>query len=37
MENIVEDKKLKWHSLELIDFKNLWNNAKKIKRGLNEF
>ena len=33
MENIVEDKKLKWHSLGLIDFKNLWNNAKKIKRG----
>ena len=29
MENIVEDKKLKWHSLGLIDFKNLWNNAKK--------
>ena len=29
MENIVEDKKLKWHSLRLIDFKNLWNNAKK--------
>ena len=29
MENIVEDKKLKWHSLKLIDFKNLWNNAKK--------
>ena len=29
MENIVEDKKLKWHSLKLIDFKNLWNKAKK--------
>ena len=29
MENIVEDKKLKWHNLKLIDFKNLWNNAKK--------
>ena len=29
MENIVEDKKLKWHSLRLIDFKNLWNKAKK--------
>ena len=29
MDNIVDDKKLKWHSLKLIDFKNLWNNAKK--------
>ena len=29
MENIVEDKKLKWHNLKMIDFKKLWNNSKK--------
>jgi hypothetical protein len=28
MENIVEDKKLKWHNLKKIDFKNLWNISK---------
>ena len=28
MENIVEDKKLKWHNLRKIDFKNLWNISK---------
>ena len=30
MENIIEDKKLKWHNLKIVDFKNLWNNAKKL-------
>ena len=30
MENIIEDKKLKWHNLKAINFKNLWNNAKKL-------
>ncbi len=30
MENIIEDKKLKWHNLKAIDFKNLWNNAKRL-------
>ena len=30
MENIIEDKKLKWHNLKAINFKNLWNNAKRI-------
>lgn len=28
MENIVEDKKLKWHNLKKVDFKNLWNISK---------
>ena len=28
MENIVEDKKLKWHNLKKIDFKNLWKISK---------
>ena len=28
MENIVEDKKLKWHNLKKIDFKNLWHISK---------
>ena len=30
MENIVEDKKLKWHNLKAVNFKNLWNNAKRL-------
>ena len=30
MENIIEDKKLKWHNLKIVDFKSLWNNAKKL-------
>ena len=30
MENIIEDKKLKWHNLKSINFKNLWNNAKRL-------
>jgi ATP diphosphatase len=30
MENIIEDKKLKWHNLKAINFKNLWNNAKRL-------
>ncbi len=30
MENIIEDKKLKWHNLKSTNFKNLWNNAKRI-------
>ena len=30
MENIIEDKKLKWHNLKAVNFKNLWNNAKKL-------
>ena len=30
MENIIEDKKLKWHNLDVINFKNLWNNAKRL-------
>ena len=30
MENIIEDKKLKWHSLKAVNFKNLWNNAKRL-------
>ena len=30
MENIIEDKKLKWHNLKIVDFKNFWNNAKKL-------
>ena len=30
MENIIEDKKLKWHNLKIVDFKNLWNNAKRL-------
>ena len=30
MENIIEDKKLKWHNLKAANFKNLWNNAKKL-------
>ena len=30
MENIIEDKKLKWHKLKVVNFKNLWNNAKKL-------
>ena len=30
MENIIEDKKLKWHNLKAVDFKNLWNNAKRL-------
>jgi hypothetical protein len=30
MENIIEDKKLKWHNLRAVNFKNLWNNAKKL-------
>ncbi len=32
MENIIEDKKLKWHNLKAVDFKNLWNIAKKLKK-----
>ena len=28
--NIIEDKKLKWHNLKAVNFKNLWNNAKKL-------
>ena len=28
MENIVEDKKLKWHNLKKFDLKNLWNISK---------
>ena len=28
MENIVEDKKLKWHNLKMDDLKKLWNNSK---------
>jgi MazG family protein len=33
MENIVEDKKLKWHNLKKFDFKKLWNISKdKTKR-----
>ena len=30
MENIIEDKKLKWHNLNSTNFKNLWNNAKRL-------
>ena len=30
MENLIEDKKLKWHSLKAVNFKNLWNNAKRL-------
>jgi MazG family protein len=30
MENIIEDKKLKWHNLKYVNFKNLWNNAKRL-------
>ena len=30
MENIIEDKKLKWHNLNAVNFKNLWNNAKRL-------
>ncbi len=30
MENIIEDKKLKWHNLKIVDFKSLWNNAKRL-------
>ena len=30
MENIIEDKKLKWHNLKDANFKNLWNNAKRL-------
>ena len=30
MENIIEDKKLKWHNLKSVNFKNLWNNAKRL-------
>mgnify|MGYP001325438337 FL=1 len=30
MENIIEDKKLKWHNLKAVNFKNLWNNAKRL-------
>ncbi len=30
MENIIEDKKLKWHNLKAMNFKNLWNNAKRL-------
>ena len=30
MENIIEDKKLKWHNLKSSNFKNLWNNAKRL-------
>ena len=30
MENIIEDKKLKWHNLKAVDFKNLWDNAKRL-------
>ena len=32
MENIVEDKKLKWHNLKNFDFKNLWNISKNITK-----
>ena len=30
MENIIEDKKLKWHNLKIVEFKKLWNNAKRL-------
>ena len=30
MENIIEDKNLKWHNLKEVDFKNLWNKAKRL-------
>ena len=30
MENLIEDKKLKWHNLKAVNFKNLWNNAKRL-------
>ena len=30
MENIIEDKKLKWHNLKSVNFKNLWNKAKRL-------
>ncbi len=30
MENLIEDKRLKWHSLKAVNFKNLWNNAKSL-------
>ena len=34
MENIVEDKNIKWHDLNEKQIINLWNKAKKnIKRG----
>ena len=36
MENFIEDNKLKWHNLKKHDFKNLWNNVKNNKRGINE-
>ena len=34
MENLIEDKNLKWHNLNFNDFKELWRQAKlKTKRG----
>ena len=30
MENIIEDKKLKWHNLKIVEFKKLWNKAKRL-------
>ena len=30
MENIIEDKKLKWHNLKSANFKKLWNYAKRL-------
>ena len=34
MENLIEDKNLKWHNLNVKDFKQLWRQAKlKTKRG----
>ena len=34
MENLIEDKNLKWHNLNVNDFKELWKQAKlKTKRG----
>ena len=34
MENLIEDKNLKWHNLNVNDFKELWRQAKlKTKRG----
>ncbi|MDC0093996.1 nucleoside triphosphate pyrophosphohydrolase [Alphaproteobacteria bacterium] len=38
MENILDETKLKWHSLETIDIEKLWIKAKKIhKEDKNEF
>ena len=38
MENLIEDKNLKWHDLNVNDYKDLWRQAKlKTKEAKNEF